>query len=170
VQAATFVLQENADTPFTNVGSGARPFCFDTDRDGDYDCLVGLADGTIKYLENTGSATVAEYTNIVDTLANPISGIAVGTYASPACVDIDVSCLSLSKCTGHGTCVHPNTCVCYAGWGGPSDIAVYKAPDCSGRVCPSGDGACSSVLVHTCALLLGHLYLPCWGRSCAHLL
>merc|ERR1712091_689629 len=30
------------------------------------------------------------------------------------------------------------TCSCQSGWGASTDIAYYKAPDCSMRICPSG--------------------------------
>lgn len=48
------------------------------------------------------------------------------------------SCTHLSNCNGHGTCDTANSrCNCYNGWGSATDIAIYKAPDCSQRVCPS---------------------------------
>ena len=47
------------------------------------------------------------------------------------------SCLDLSYCNGHGKCVG-NVCSCYAGWGASTDITLYRAPDCSARVCPAG--------------------------------
>ncbi|GMH66896.1 hypothetical protein TL16_g04532 [Triparma laevis f. inornata] len=48
-------------------------------------------------------------------------------------------CGMLSNCNGHGTCtVSTGKCSCYEGWGADTDIAYYKAPDCSKRVCPAG--------------------------------
>lgn len=43
-------------------------------------------------------------------------------------------CWFLGECSGHGDCnVATATCACYSGWGAPTDIANYKAPDCSQR-------------------------------------
>lgn len=46
-------------------------------------------------------------------------------------------------------------CECYDGWGSDDDIALYKAPDCSARVCPSGkawaDVPTSSTRAHALA-------------------
>ena len=47
------------------------------------------------------------------------------------------SCLDLSYCNGNGQC-NDNVCSCYAGWGATTDITLYRAPDCSARVCPAG--------------------------------
>mmetsp|Transcript_56902 Transcript_56902/g.169812 ORF Transcript_56902/g.169812 Transcript_56902/m.169812 type:complete len:164 (+) Transcript_56902:304-795(+) len=49
------------------------------------------------------------------------------------------TCSSLSACSGHGTC-NPTTdqCSCDPGWGASTDVAYYKAPDCSLRTCQSG--------------------------------
>lgn len=48
------------------------------------------------------------------------------------------SCTHLNNCNSHGTCDTANSrCICYNGWGSDTDVAVYKAPDCSLRVCPS---------------------------------
>jgi hypothetical protein len=43
-------------------------------------------------------------------------------------------CLYLNSCNGHGTCtIMSKTCICEPGWGAPTDIASYKAPDCTLR-------------------------------------
>jgi hypothetical protein len=48
------------------------------------------------------------------------------------------SCVSLGNCLGHGTCdTATSSCVCFDGWGSPTDVTEYRAPDCSQRVCPS---------------------------------
>jgi hypothetical protein len=42
------------------------------------------------------------------------------------------SCIDFTDCNGHGTCNSAtSTCVCDDGWGSASDIALFKAPDCS---------------------------------------
>jgi len=51
---------------------------------------------------------------------------------------VDADCAMQNFCNGHGTCVNStSTCSCYEGWGASTDIAFYKAPDCSLRACPS---------------------------------
>lgn len=48
------------------------------------------------------------------------------------------SCTAMNNCNGQGTCDTVNSkCNCFSGWGSSSDVSVYKAPDCSLRVCPS---------------------------------
>ena len=47
-------------------------------------------------------------------------------------------CGHLNSCNGHGNCdTATSRCLCYNGWGSASDVALYKAPDCSARTCPS---------------------------------
>lgn len=49
------------------------------------------------------------------------------------------SCAHLNDCSGHGKCnFAARQCVCYEGWGGPSDVTSVRAPDCSLRSCPAG--------------------------------
>lgn len=48
-------------------------------------------------------------------------------------------CHGQNNCNGHGTCDdNKRRCTCMEGWGADTDIALYKAPDCSRRTCPSG--------------------------------
>ncbi|KAG5176842.1 hypothetical protein JKP88DRAFT_334362 [Tribonema minus] len=70
----------------------------------------------------------------------------------PACKATVVLCLATTastvsafgcdqhnNCNGHGVCSQQDAvCLCYEGWGADSDISLYKAQDCSARVCPSG--------------------------------
>ncbi|KAG1706501.1 hypothetical protein DVH05_001649 [Phytophthora capsici] len=54
-------------------------------------------------------------------------------------------CTYVNDCSGHGTCtLLSKVCICNTGWGSPTEIADYKSPDCSTRVCPS-DYAWSSI-------------------------
>ncbi|KAL4108672.1 hypothetical protein PRIC1_000382 [Phytophthora ramorum] len=47
-------------------------------------------------------------------------------------------CTYVNDCSGHGTCtLLSKVCICGTGWGAPTDVADYKSPDCSTRVCPS---------------------------------
>ncbi|KAL3668315.1 hypothetical protein V7S43_006407 [Phytophthora oleae] len=58
-------------------------------------------------------------------------------------------CTYVNDCSGHGTCtLLSKVCICNTGWGSPTDIADYKSPDCSTRVCPS-DYAWSSIPTST---------------------
>jgi hypothetical protein len=46
-------------------------------------------------------------------------------------------CSMHNYCNGHGLCRNTySQCDCYEGWGAATDIAVYKAPDCSKRESP----------------------------------
>ncbi|CAM9879004.1 unnamed protein product [Phaeothamnion confervicola] len=48
-------------------------------------------------------------------------------------------CALHNWCNGHGSCdTGTSTCTCYEGWGADTDVTLYRAPDCSSRVCPSG--------------------------------
>jgi EGF-like domain len=48
-------------------------------------------------------------------------------------------CDQLNNCNGHGSCAGATAiCTCNEGWGATSDVTLYRAPDCSARVCPSG--------------------------------
>ncbi|RHZ15217.1 hypothetical protein DYB31_000739 [Aphanomyces astaci] len=45
-----------------------------------------------------------------------------------------VGCRFLNDCSGHGDCtLMSSTCTCHPGFGASSDVAEYKAPDCSAR-------------------------------------
>jgi hypothetical protein len=67
---------------------------------------------------------------------------AVGSVAAFLLTFGDVSatdCAILNYCNGHGVCNGAtSTCTCYEGYGAPSDITLYRAPDCSALTCPSG--------------------------------
>ena len=58
---------------------------------------------------------------------------------------VNGDCSMQNNCNGHGTCLTATSvCSCYEGWGADTDVAFYKAPDCSLRTCPS-DRAWSDV-------------------------
>jgi hypothetical protein len=57
----------------------------DLDADGDFDLILGLDDGQLLYLENSGTATSPTYMNLVANYA----GIDVGQNAAPQLVDAD---------------------------------------------------------------------------------
>jgi hypothetical protein len=89
---ATFVDQVVAEThPFFGVdfGTNAAPFCErDFDGDGDFDCFVGLADGSVVYHKNTGTVTAPVFAAQAGA-ANPFNGLTVAGNAVLFCFDID---------------------------------------------------------------------------------
>ncbi|CAM9876706.1 unnamed protein product [Ectocarpus sp. 12 AP-2014] len=51
----------------------------------------------------------------------------------------NAGCSLFNWCNGHGTCnTGTRTCTCYEGWGADTDLTLYRAADCSARVCPAG--------------------------------
>lgn len=47
---------------------------------------------------------------------------------------IGEGCWTLNGCNNHGTCtLFSHTCICDRGWGAPTDISDYSAPDCTTR-------------------------------------
>jgi len=52
---------------------------------------------------------------------------------------IDAVCIAMNNCNGHGKCNHgTSSCECDVGWGAPTDVTLYRSPDCSQRTCPGG--------------------------------
>jgi FG-GAP-like repeat/Secretion system C-terminal sorting domain len=88
--APVFVQQVGAANPLDAVSGNlyATAAFADLDNDGDMDVIIGGADGTIAYYENTGSATVPAFTNQVGA-ANPFNGIVLTDYTAPSFADID---------------------------------------------------------------------------------
>ncbi|MBE9059290.1 VCBS repeat-containing protein, partial [Sphaerospermopsis sp. LEGE 08334] len=86
-----YTEQTGTANPFNgiDVGSSSKPTFADIDGDGDLDAVVGVNGGTLKYYQNTGTATNPSYTEQTGT-ANPFNGIDVGgTYSTPTFADID---------------------------------------------------------------------------------
>ncbi len=85
----TFTEKTGAENPFdgVNVGNMAVPRLVDIDNDQDYDAFIGAGDGTIKYYRNEGTEDVPQF--VERTELNPLDGVDVTDYASPAFIDID---------------------------------------------------------------------------------
>jgi len=90
-----FQEKTGPDNPFNSYTVGSSrpepkdqsfscPFCADFDEDGDLDCIIGLNQGEVRYLQNIGSSTAPEYAELTGT-KNPFNGIDVGNQAVPTC-------------------------------------------------------------------------------------
>ena len=55
---------------------------------GDFDLVVGAHDGSLTYMENTGTSTAPAFVQRTGS-ANPFDGIDVGYYSAPALADLD---------------------------------------------------------------------------------
>jgi hypothetical protein len=91
-----FEAQKVEDNPLGSISeANTAPALIDLDSDGDYDLLLGIADGTIQYWKNTGvevpggGGTLAPAFTQQTGASNPMDGINVGTHSAPALVDID---------------------------------------------------------------------------------
>jgi hypothetical protein len=86
----TFTAQTDTNNPFDSIdiGSYSAPSLVDLDEDGDTDLVVGNADGTLSYYENTGTTSSPTFTEQTGT-NNPFNGIDVGSASTPNFADLD---------------------------------------------------------------------------------
>jgi Ca2+-binding RTX toxin-like protein len=89
--APVYVQQTSAANPFNgiDVGTESAPSFADVNGDGKPDLLVGAADGTLSYYQNTGTATVPVYVQQSGAGSNPFNGIVVGTESAPSFADVN---------------------------------------------------------------------------------
>jgi len=71
-----------------DVGFRSTPCFVDIDNDGDFDMFSGEYDGNFNYYENTGTTTVAAFTQQTGGL-NPMNAFDVGFSSAPAIMDLD---------------------------------------------------------------------------------
>ncbi len=131
-QMPTFTL---TDTNLANVwqlnSSNIYPTFGDLDGDGDLDLLIGLANGTLVYYQNTGTATFPQWAAPVLNYA----GIQVGQWAAPELVDVDgdgLLDLLVGNRTGHilfykntGTQTNPEFTLINSQFGGIDTRSVF---------------------------------------------
>ena len=86
----TYTARTGTANPWNgiDVGSASTPVFADIDGDGDQDLVIGNSLGTLRYYENTGTASAPTYTARTGA-ANPWDGIDVGTFSAPTFADID---------------------------------------------------------------------------------
>ncbi|MCP4699993.1 MAG: hypothetical protein GY862_24550 [Gammaproteobacteria bacterium] len=78
------------DNPLNGVRVGyyIHPALADLDNDGDWDALIGVADGTLHYFENTGNAGDPVFSGRLGP-DKPLNGVDVGWHSTPALADLD---------------------------------------------------------------------------------
>jgi hypothetical protein len=86
----TFTKRTGTNNPLNSfdVGTYSQINFVDIDGDGNLDAFVGAYDGTVRYYENTGTATSPAFTQRTGT-RNPLASVSIGTYSSPNFIDID---------------------------------------------------------------------------------
>ncbi|MBK7947395.1 MAG: VCBS repeat-containing protein [Deltaproteobacteria bacterium] len=88
--APAFIARVGAQNPFASLASapGAAPSLVDVDEDTDLDLVIGVADGTLLFFENTGGPRTPSLTPRTGA-ANPFDGRDVGSSAAPTFADVD---------------------------------------------------------------------------------
>jgi len=85
-----YIERTGTANPFNtlDVGFNSAPNFMDIDGDGDMDAFVGENFGTVKFFENTGTASTPNFIERTG-IANPLDGISAGNISTPSLNDID---------------------------------------------------------------------------------
>jgi hypothetical protein len=138
--APAFVAATGGANPFDGLGTpyGSAPALGDLDADGDLDLVAGDYDGTFYTFENTGSAAAPAFTPRTGA-ANPLAGLDVGYYGSPALGDLDDDGdLELVAGRADGALVY------FANTGDAADPAFTELPDAANPLDSEEVGAFST--------------------------
>jgi hypothetical protein len=88
-----FAEQTDSANPLDgiDIGTNSHPVLVDIDADGDIDAFIGEKNGTMKYYQNTGTATNPNFVEQTGT-TNPLNEVNLGlnTYSRAAFVDLDL--------------------------------------------------------------------------------
>ncbi|NJN77140.1 MAG: hypothetical protein HC803_01440 [Saprospiraceae bacterium] len=85
--AQNFTTLQNNPFGLTSGYNVTFPAAADMDDDGDFDFLIGDANGGIRYFKNTGDSTLPAFSQI--TTNSPTANISGYYFAMPSLVDID---------------------------------------------------------------------------------
>jgi hypothetical protein len=70
-------------------------------------------------------------------VTSAVSLLLLASLPAPSLGQAGGGCVMQNNCNGHGICqTSTKTCACFEGWGADSDVSLFKAADCSRRVCP----------------------------------
>jgi Ca2+-binding RTX toxin-like protein/uncharacterized protein (DUF2141 family) len=88
--APAFTPLTGSANPFNglSVGGVSTPAFVDLDGDGDLDLVTGEFFGTVRAWQNVGTATAPVFSALTGS-ANPFNGIDIGSFSTPAFVDVD---------------------------------------------------------------------------------
>jgi hypothetical protein len=92
-----FIKWKGVGNPFyfTAYDDGATQAFSDIDKDGDWDMLLGVIDGTFRFYKNTNPTNAVPLTaqtsawNATTKSGNPFFGVDLGDYSSPFFIDLD---------------------------------------------------------------------------------
>ena len=80
---------ENPLASLIDVKNSSMPHFADIDNDGDFDVFIGIADGTVKYYENTGNVTYPKFEERIEQ-HNPLNEVKMLRNFSPRPTLLDI--------------------------------------------------------------------------------